>query len=107
MRLALNALTDELRRLKAQGVGSVSVSQEALDELRRSAAARPAPPPREKEAPRTAESCEPSGAAAAPTAVAPPVVVLPKGEKNVRWSALCAMVQSDAACIAKVRPGKK
>jgi uracil-DNA glycosylase len=107
MRLALNALTDELRRLKAQGVGSVSVSQEALDELRRSATARPIAPAQKKEAPKIAEVPKPAVAAAAAPKVPPPVVTLPEGDKNVRFSALCAMVQSDPACMAKVRPGKK
>jgi DNA polymerase len=108
MRLALNALTDELRRLKAQGVGSVSVSQESLDALRRSAAGRPEAAPQKREAPKAAASSAPAAAAAAPApAAAPPVVVLPQCDKKARWDALCAMVQSDAACIAKLRPGKK
>jgi uracil-DNA glycosylase len=106
MRLALNALTDELRRLKAQGVASVSVSQEGLDALRKSATSRPEPAPRKKEAPKAAEPQAPAAAASAPLA-APPVVVLPEGDKKARWDALCAMVQSDPACLAKVRPGKK
>jgi uracil-DNA glycosylase len=107
MRLALNALTDELRRLKAQGVGSVSVSQEALDELRRSAAARPMAAQEKKETPKATAAPKPVAAAAAVPVVPPPVVALPEGDKNARFSALCAMVQSDPACIAKVRPGKR
>ncbi len=97
MRLALNALTDELRRLKAGGVGSVSVSQEGLDALRRSVAAAPPPAPRKAEA-------EGRGVTAAP---APPAVVLPDGDKASRWSALCGMVLGDPACAARIRPGKK
>jgi DNA polymerase len=97
MRLALNALTDELRRLKAGGVGSVSVSQEGLDALRRSVAgARP-------QAVRDAGAAK----AAGPAAPAPPVVVLPGGDKASRWSALCAMVLADPACAARIRPGRK
>ncbi|HXN34723.1 MAG TPA: uracil-DNA glycosylase, partial [Opitutaceae bacterium] len=97
MRLALNALTDELRRLKAGGVVSVSVSQEGLDALRRSVAAAPSPAPRKAEA----------AARPGPAAPAPPAVVLPDGDKASRWSALCAMVLGDPACAAKIRPGKK
>jgi uracil-DNA glycosylase family 4 len=106
MRLALNALTDELRRLKAQGVSSVSVSQEGLDALRRSAAARPAAAQGSGEAPKVSRASAAPAVVAAP-ALAPPVVVLPDGDKNVRWAALCSTVQSDPACTAKVRPGKK
>jgi DNA polymerase len=96
MRLAISALTDELRRLKAEGAASVPVSQEGLDALRRSVARRPAAaPPDEEPAP------PPSPPAA------PPVVVLPEGDKAARWSALCQMVFADPACVARVRPGKK
>jgi uracil-DNA glycosylase family 4 len=35
------------------------------------------------------------------------VVVLPAGDKQVRWDALHAVVQNDATCRANVRPGKK
>jgi uracil-DNA glycosylase len=45
MRTALTALTDELRRLKADGVTSVSVSDESIATLRRVVAARRAAAP--------------------------------------------------------------
>jgi uracil-DNA glycosylase family 4 len=99
MRLAINALTDELRRLKASGVGSVSVSQEGLDALRSSVSRRPAAEP-------AGESPAPPPAAR-PPAAAPPVVVLPDGDKATRWSALCRAVLADPVCAARVRPGKK
>jgi DNA polymerase len=102
MRLALNALTDELRRLKAGGVGSVSVSQEGLDALRRSVARDPAAAHRQQEAARA-----PGPSAPAAPVSAPPVVVLPDGDKNFRWAALRQRVLEDPVCIAKVRPGRK
>jgi uracil-DNA glycosylase family 4 len=105
MRLAINALTEELRRLKAGGVGSVSVSQEGLDALRRSAARRPAAAP-PVTAP-VAPAAEEPRAKPVPPAVAPPVVILPEGAKSTRWAALCQAVLADPACIARVRPGKK
>src|ERR1019366_4466989 len=98
MRLALNALTDELRRLKASGVGRVSVSDEGMESLRRSVgalAARPAAPPDEMPAP------------ASPAGEAPPVVDLPQGSKESRWEALRKRVLEDPVCRSKVRPGKK
>jgi uracil-DNA glycosylase len=95
MRLALTAITDELRRLKASGVTGVAVSDEGLAALRKSLGGRPAP----------------AVPAAAPAPKAPqipvPVVVLPKGDKATRWAALRQMVLEDPVCKAKVRPGKK
>jgi len=92
MRNTLNAITDELRRLKASGVARVSVSDEGLEALRRSVSALgPAP----------ADS--PPSDAAHP----PPVVVLPQGNKRARWEALREQVTEDPVCRSKVRPGKK
>ena len=99
MRLALNAITDELRRLKAAGVGRVSVSDEGMESLRRSVgalAARPAPDP-----------AGPPAAAAEPAVQAPPVVDLPQGTKELRFEALRKRVLEDPVCRSKVRPGKK
>src|ERR1700678_12728 len=102
MRLALNALTEELRRLKAGGGGRVSVSDGAIEALRRSAAAQPAAAraPAQEEAPASApapaapRAPAPRPAASEPT-VPPPVVVLPEGDKQVRWDALRDMVLAD------------
>jgi uracil-DNA glycosylase len=117
MRLALTAITDELRRLKASGVTGVAVSDEGLAALRKSLEGRPAsaipaalsPPP-----PRTRAEAPAAQAGAAPAAPAPqaaqipvPVIVLPKGDKATRWAALKQMVLEDPVCKAKVRPGKK
>jgi uracil-DNA glycosylase len=135
MRQALNALTEELRRLKTAGVKSVAVSEETVLALRRVVESRPsvggATPPA-SEAPATAwvaPSIEaqapaprqptaaprlPAAAAKAtlPPGVAPlpsvaPVVTLPDGDKTTRWQALREMVLADATCCAHVRPGKK
>ena len=123
MRQALIAVTEELRRLKGAGVGSVAVSDEALGALRRalrSGAAAPASP-----GPVTASPAEPPPAAPRAVATAPapvqvqvprvavaalpdaPTVKLPEGDKRARWEALLELVTGDPVCRANVRPGKK
>jgi uracil-DNA glycosylase len=107
MRLALTAITDELRRLKATGVASVSVSEEGMAALRDSMArgASPAtkiPPPKTT----SAASAKPD-IPAPPPAPAPPTVTLPKGDKQAQWDALRQMVIDDPFCRSKLRPGKK
>ena len=111
MRLAITAITDELRRLKAAGQGSVSVSEEGLQALRKSLEGRPGavrPPPARAAAPAAPRSPAPKPApvAAAP-AVPPPVVVLPAGDKAARFAALQELVLADPQCLAHVRPGRK
>ena len=129
MQHALQALTDELRRLKAAGVKTVSVSDESLATLRRVVAARAqsaakptapmessvavvakvpdtpvvyTPPPARSFAPKPAPVAD--EASALPDA---PVVKLPPGEKAVRWQALLEQVLNDPVCRRQVRPGKK
>jgi DNA polymerase len=92
MRHTLNAIADELRRLKASGVARVSVSDEGLEALRKSVAAL---------------GSTPADSPPAEAAHAPPVVVLPQGNKRARWDALRAQVMDDPVCRSKVRPGKK
>ena len=94
MRLALNAITEELRRLKASGVASVPVSDEGIAALRGLVKSRPPAAP----------AGAPAREAAAPAA---PVVALPDGDKAARWAALRQCVMEDPVCRAKVRPGKK
>ncbi|HTU02497.1 MAG TPA: hypothetical protein VMG58_11800, partial [Candidatus Sulfotelmatobacter sp.] len=77
MQNALNALTGELRRLKASGVDRIAVSDGAIEALRRSVENQPT------------------------------VVVLPEGDKAARWAALRQRVLDDPVCRSKVRPGKK
>ncbi len=114
MRLALTAITDELRRLKADGVASIAVSDEGLAALRKLAGARPAvaapvAPGAGSFAPSVPAPQARPERAAAPAAPLPPapVVVLPKGDKAAQWAALRQMVLEDPVCKAKVRPGKK
>jgi uracil-DNA glycosylase len=118
MRLAIHAITDELRRLKAGGQGSVSVSEEGLQALRKSLEGRPAvvlPPPARAAAPAAAPAAPPAPRAAMPKpapvaaapAVPPPVVILPAGDKAARFAALQQLVLADPQCLAKVRPGRK
>jgi uracil-DNA glycosylase len=111
MRLALTAITDELRRLKASGVSSVSVSDEGIAALRASVAAQPAPPARADApawTPPAAGAPTPRARPAPPPpAVPPPTVVLPKGDKQAQWDALRQLVLGDPVCVSKLRPGKK
>ncbi len=134
MRQALSALTDELRRLKATGVKTVTVSDEALVSIRRAVAAfgqnRPAavleetaPPSLPATVPAPVRSVAPEPTAApprpppAPAVMLPvvaaaslppaPTVTLPEGDKAARWQALLAKVLADPVCRENVRPGKK
>jgi len=103
MRLALNAITDELRRLKASGVVRVAVSQEGLAALRSSLERRPAETP----AKAAASAPRPAPAAPAAAAAAPAAFTLPRGDKRTQWAALLQAVLDDPVCRSKVRPGKK
>ena len=124
MRKALNAVTEELRRLKTAGVSTVAVSDEAITALRRVVMARKsgAKAPAEKlpveeratpveRPPVAARSVAPVVHLPPPVAAAKlppsPVVILPAGDKNTRWAALHALVLADPTCRANVRPGKK
>jgi uracil-DNA glycosylase family 4 len=124
MRNALNAVTEELRRLKTAGVSTVTISEEALVALRRVVQARKsgepqavasAPPRSAVPAVKSEEArARPAATAAvvapivaARTLPAAPTVTLPEGDKKSRWDALLALVTGDAVCRANVRPGKK
>jgi DNA polymerase len=118
MRAVLTALTDELKRLKATGVRTVSVSEENLAALRgvvqrrhegagarREVGAAPGPRPLLEPAVPTKET--PRQAAPGPSLPPPPAVELPPGDQRTRWTALRARVLGDAVCRAHVRPGKQ
>jgi DNA polymerase len=125
MRTALTALTEELRRLKAGGVKSVSVSDASLAALRRVVAARPKPARApEREAGRATENPAPALKDWTPPPVSarlrPPAVektdstipepapfTLPEGDKPARMAALRERVLNDAVCAAHLRPGKR
>jgi len=107
MRTALNVLTDELRRLKAQGVKNVRVAPESVAALRQAMQAARAPvvavaAPALSPVPASAPTPAP-----APTLPAPPPFSLPEGDKPARMAALRARVLGDPVCAAHVRPGKK
>ena len=121
MRSVLLAITDELRRLKASGVKTISVSDASLATLRHTIAARkiadggpesvPASP--QIAALRPLSPSPDSHALRAPASPPvrllppPPDVVLPAGDKAVRWNALREQVLGHPVCKAHVRPGKK
>jgi DNA polymerase len=132
MRHALNALTDELRRMKTSGVKVVAISEESVATLRRTLQARPRPAavsaaPQSVSAAATAagskvssvvpKAYEPPPMApvrkVAPAAEAgeelpaPPEITLPKGDKQARWNALLAQVRADPICQRQLRPGKQ
>lgn len=136
MRAALTALTDELRRLKAAGVKTVTVSDASVAALRRVVASRGSGMPiteamkSETAAVATPSAKKPAAAGgpefkayeppaptirqpvsavrhSSPPIPTPPVVHLPAGDKQTRWNALLSLVQNDPVCRAHVRPGKK
>lgn len=124
MRQALLAVSEELRRLKGAGVGTVSVSEETLAAVGRVVRARAGGAPRAETAPiapqapaaapagRTSPAAPVPATVAVPRVAAPslpeaPVVRLPDGDKRARWDALLAQVTGDPICRANVRPGKK
>ena len=118
MHASLQALTAELKRLKAIGVKSLPVSEESLAQLRAAVAGRSGP--------LAAPSIAPAPVAAVPadrapvrtfaTKPAPPPAspipapgsfTLPDGDKAARWAALRERVLGDPVCRAQVRPGKQ
>jgi uracil-DNA glycosylase family 4 len=119
MRAVLTALTDELKRLKATGVRTVSVSEENLAALRgvvqrrhEGAGARqgnavtPEPPPPLQPTVATKETSRPVPPQV-PGLPPPPEVALPPGDKRTRWTTLRERVLGDKVCRAHVRPGKQ
>ncbi len=115
----LLALNDELRRLKADGCRSLTVSEDNLAALReavRSAVGEEAEPepvsavaePPQVSAEQPAVAVPPlTKSAAAPIPSAAPVVLLPEGDKRTRWEALREQVLNNPVCRSHVRPGKK
>ena len=108
MRAVLLALTDELKRLKAAGVKTVSVSDESVATLRRLVAARDTG----NRIPDTGKR-SPEASIRFPVSdiqnplPSPPAVILPPGGKSVRWQALRKLVLNHPVCRAHVRPGKQ
>lgn len=131
-RATLSALTDELRRLRATGQRNVSITDEALQQLRaavttRGDAAPDASPPSLASTPAPVSLTPRISTAPAPTAVvsrgptpaapvtplsptipsAPPEIKLPAGDKATRWAALRDLMLNDPICLKHVHPGKK
>jgi DNA polymerase len=119
----LLALNDELRRLKAGGQRTVTVTAEALALLQSAVAmndqpevappvtlstsAAPAPVPLVAPAPVVRRVVAAPAPDTAPLPSEPPVVQLPAGDKAARWAALRELVLNHPVCQAHVRPGKK
>jgi DNA polymerase len=116
MRAVLLAFTDELKRLKAAGVKTVSVSDESLETLQRLVAARktgvrkPASAGTSAGRPESDPTHNPRHQTQNPAATdlpPPPEIVLPAGKKSARWQALRELVLNHPVCRAHVRPGKQ
>ncbi len=126
MRASLEALAEELKRLKATGVKNVPVSDESLARLRAVVAARskaaggaattaaatlepePSSPRLRSTAPAPAPAPVAAPAApAAPTLPPPPVVILPEGDKAARWEWLRERVASDPVVKERIGDGKR
>jgi len=117
----LLALNEELRRLKAEGRRTVSVSEESLGVLRAALQDEPEEPGQGSgEAAfasaepaaifRPAAPSAPAPVAAAPKPAAPMAAAtftLPEGDKATRWQALREIVLHDKVCAAHVHPGKQ
>ena len=122
MQRSLQAVTDELRRLKVSGVKTVSVADESVAALRR-AIANPGSRRPEIETPAPAAPAAMAAPAIKPYTPPPPAIrhpapahipvpptapfTLPAGDKPARLAALRAIVLGDPVCAANVRPGKK
>jgi DNA polymerase len=124
MQKSLTAITEELKRLKASGVKSITVSEEALTRLREAShsmqerAARSVKEPGlEKgaggaapvQAPRTPEKMisSPTAVPAVANIPAPLPFTLPEGDKASRMAALRERVLNDEVCRKNIRAGKQ
>jgi uracil-DNA glycosylase family 4 len=127
----LLALNDELRRLKAEGRRTVSISQESLDELRTVLAdedevgqvvempasmepivARVGSPDLQQASPIktvtiNVPAIAPVVAKPKPVLPARADLVLPEGDKQTRWNTLREIVLNDSVCQARVYAGKQ
>ncbi len=131
MRRELEAVIDELKRLKSGGARMASVSAESVRRLREALVAGghlasqpektgsgvapatraapeklpdlPAEKPRAPTKKKAPATKLPEGIA--PLPAEPPVVKLPEGDKTTRWAALRDQVTNCPVCNAHVRPG--
>lgn len=117
LRENLLAVTEELQRLKSEGVTSVAVETSTLEGLRRltqqgqpsdPAAGKQSPAPGPTAAQRPAATVAPPPSPRAAVAIPPPTdLELPPGTKQDQFDWLVAQVTSNPGCIKHVRPGKK
>lgn len=117
MRSQLEAIIEELKRLKREGVESVYVENSTLQDLRAVVASRAETAPAARPA-AAAVSEGPSlgsrrgkvalnqkGLPIAPIPEDLPEVMLPEGDKRTRWEALRQQVLNDPVCIEHLNPG--
>lgn len=113
MRTTLTALTEELKRLKAAGVRSVSVSPESVQRLRKVVEQQRAPAPEKRAEVVTpapvnfTPKVEPPKVVVQSTLSPPPSFDLPDGDKKTRWETLRKLVLEDETCRKNVRAGKQ
>lgn len=112
MRATLEALTEELRRLKAAGVRSVAVDPERIAQLRaavealRNSGAATDPTLADSARPAAVRPAAEPTKAKLPTLPPPPAIELPAGSKRDRWEALRTLVLGDPVCQANVREAR-
>ena len=117
MRSQLEAIVEELKRLKREGVEGVYVEDSTLQDLRAVVADRAETAPAVRPA-AAAVSAGPSlgsrrgkvalnqkGLPIAPIPEDPPEVMLPEGDKRMRWEALRQQVLNDPVCVEHLNPG--
>ncbi len=117
MRSQLEAIVEELKRLKREGVEGVYVEDSTLQDLRAVVAGRAETAPAVRPA-VAAVSDGPSlgsrrgkvalnqkGLPIAPIPEDPPEVMLPEGDKRMRWEALRQQVLNDPVCVEHLNPG--
>ncbi len=118
MRSQLEAIVEELKRLKREGVEGVYVEESTLENLRAmvagqtetlAASAAPAKAAVLKAPPLISRAgtvaLNQKGLPIAPIPKDPPEVMLPEGDKGVRWEALRQQVLNDPVCIEHLNPG--
>lgn len=117
MRSQLEAIIEELKRLKREGVEGVYVEDSTLQDLRAMMTSRAKAAPAVRPA-AAAVSAGPSlgsrrgkvalnqkGLPIAPIPEDPPEVMLPEGDKRMRWEALRQQVLNDPVCVEHLNPG--
>lgn len=114
MRATLNALTEELKRLKSVGVRHVAVSADTVIRLKsaveRQVVSQAAVTPEQNSLPPLAAAAPQAvRSSPAPKVTLPttPSFTLPEGDKQSRWTGLRDIVLGDPICRANVRAGKK